>query len=81
MKERISTNETSIQQNHKALKGDIDATRAKAEQNQAASEANKKQIQLLDEKIKSLARGAAGGGGNGNGLAGAMLEDLENAIA
>jgi len=35
---------------------------------------------LLDEKIKSLARGAAGGG-NGNGLAGALLEDLENAIA
>lgn len=80
--ERVSENSSLIEKNYASIKTESDANRAKAENNEAAISALKKQLGLLDEKLKSL-RGAAIGGGNGGGggMSAALLDDLEAAIA
>ena len=82
MKERISTNEKTIERNQTEIKAECKACQAQADDNKVRIDELNKKLAMLDEKIKAQRSGAALGGGNGGGGIGAgVLEDLEAALA
>jgi len=82
MRDRISSNEKLIEKNHSELRLEGQSNRALADDNKAQIDSLNKKLALLDDKIKQVARGGAGGGNAGaGGLGAGLLEDLEAALA
>ena len=78
-KEIQKTLESTMESNHSAYKQEQNSLRARADGNEAQIQALKKQIALLDEKIKQIGKAAAMGGNSA--MAGDLLGDLEKSIA
>jgi chromosome segregation ATPase len=75
----ITKTEVKITNNHAELKESDAAINARIEAIEQTVNSTKKMLTLLDERIKSMGKAAAMSGNPG--MAGNLLQDLEDAIA
>ena len=77
MKEVMRKIERQIENNHKDVMLEIQQLKARVDSIEDQLNGMKKQIGLLDDKLKSLAKSAISGG---NAAAGGLLDDLEKQL-
>ena len=78
MKEVMRKTERQIETNHKDVMAEIESLKSRVDSIEDQLNGLKKQIGLLDDKLKTMAKAAVSGG---NPAAGGLLDDLEKELA
>ena len=71
----------TVEVNHKETQEEFGVVKAKLDSLESQLNALKKQLGLLDDKVKGIAKAAiSGGGGGGSNIGASLLDDLEKAV-